>query len=53
MLLKNLGYHRKHPKNYSVGVNVEYSLRHYPDTIYSNLEKHANEFFHNIKFTEF
>lgn len=53
MLLENIGYHCIHPKNKTVGVNIEYSLRHYSDTTYAAFAKHANEFFNNIKFTEF
>ena len=53
MLLENLGYHCKHPKNHTVGVNIEYSLRHYPDTSYSSFETDAERFFSNVQFTEF
>lgn len=53
MILNNRGYICKHPKNATVGVRIEYSLRHYPETDYSTFEKNANEFFSNIKFTEF
>lgn len=53
MLLENLGYHCIHPKKLTVGVIIEYSLRHYSDTDYSTLNDDASEFFSNIKFTEF
>lgn len=53
MLLENRGYNCKHPKNSTVGVNIEYSLRHFPETSYLSFEKSANEFFSNIKFTAF
>ncbi|MCK4951906.1 MAG: hypothetical protein KAS48_08815 [Gammaproteobacteria bacterium] len=53
MLLENLGYHCIHPKNSTVGVNMAYSLRHYPDTNYPMLNENAREFFNNVKFTEF
>lgn len=53
MLLENLGYHCKHPRNQKVGVNIEYSLRHYPETSYPSFETNAENFFNNVKFTEF
>ena len=53
MLLENIGYHCIHPKNQTVGVNMEYSLRHYSDTTYETFANNANEYFNNIKFTEF
>ena len=53
MLLENIGYHCMHPKNRTVGVNMEYSLRHYLETTYAAFAGNANEFFNNIKFTEF
>jgi len=53
MLLENHGYHCKHPKNQTVGVNIEYSLRHYPETSYPSFETNAGNFFNNVKFTEF
>ena len=53
MLLENRGYNCKHPKNYSVGVNIEYSLRHFPDTEYPLFDQNANEFANNIQFIEF
>lgn len=53
MLLENRGYNCKHPKNDSVGVNVEYSLRHFPETEYLFFDKNSNEFASNIEFTEF
>ncbi len=53
MLLENIGYHCIHPKNRTVGVNMEYSLRHYTDTTYGAFANNANEYFNNIKFTEF
>ena len=53
MLLENIGYHCIHPKNRTVGVNIEYSLRHYADTNYEAFYNNANEYFNNIKFTEF
>lgn len=53
MLLENLGYHCMHPRNHAVGVNIEYSLRHYPETGYPSFESNAVDFFRNVKFTEF
>ena len=53
LLLENRGYHCKHPKNHAMGVNIEYSLRHYPDTSYASFEANANKFFSNVKFTDF
>lgn len=53
MLLENLGYNCQHPLNKLVGVHIEYSLRHYPDTVYSSFESDANGFFGNIEFTRF
>lgn len=53
MLVENFGYHCKHPKNPAVGVNIEYSLRHFPDTSYSSLETDAKNFFSNVRFIEF
>jgi len=53
MLLENLGYHCKHPKNHMVGVNLEYSLRHFPETSYTSFEVDATKFFNNVKFTDF
>ena len=53
MLLENIGYHCIHPKNRTVGVNMEYSLRHFADTTYGEFANNANEYFSDIKFTEF
>jgi hypothetical protein len=53
MLLENIGYNCKHPKNHMVGVNIEYSIRHYPETNYSSFEVDAANFFNNVEFTEF
>jgi hypothetical protein len=53
MLLENRGYHCMHPRNHTVGVNIEYSLRHYPDTSYQSFGKDAESFFTNVRFTEF
>ena len=53
LLLENIGYNCKHPKKTTVGINLEYSLRHYEETKYLQFEKHGNDFFNNVKFTEF
>lgn len=53
MLLENIGYNCKHPQKNTVGVNIEYSLRHYAETKYSSFEQNGNNFFQNIKFTDF
>ena len=53
MLLENRGYNCKHPENVTVGVIIEYSLRHFPESEYLSFEKNANEFASNIKFTDF
>ena len=53
MLLENTGYNCLHPKNKSVGVNIEYSIRRYPNSTYGNLENKINAFFNNIEFIEF
>lgn len=53
MLLENIGYNCIHPRNPTVGINIEYSLRHYPDTSYPSFIDNANAFFNNIKFTKF
>jgi hypothetical protein len=53
MLLENMGYNCQHPLNKLVGVHIEYSLRRYPDTVYSSFESDANGFFGNIGFTSF
>lgn len=53
MLLENTGYNCLHPKNKSVGVNIEYSIRRYPDSTYESFENKTNAFFNNIEFIEF
>ena len=53
MILENIGYNCKHPDKNTVGVNIEYSLRHFSETTYESFEKNGNEFFDNVKFTEF
>jgi len=53
MLLENIGYNCQHPVKNTVGVNMEYSLRHFEETNYSSFEKNGNEFFNNINFTDF
>ena len=53
MLMENIGYNCIHPKKKSIGVNVEYSLRHFVDTEYPLLNQNAETFFNNIEFTEF
>jgi len=53
MLLENIGYNCIHPERSTVGVNIEYSLRHFAETNYSLFEKNGNAFFNNIIFTAF
>lgn len=53
MLLENIGYNCKHPLNQSVGVNIEYSLRHYQKQTYESLGSDSKEFFNKIKFLNF
>ena len=53
MLLENIGYNCKHPLNKVVGVNIEYSLRHYQKNTYDSLESDAKTFFNNINFSKF
>jgi len=53
MLMENIGYNCIHPNKKSLGVNVEYSLRHFADTAYPLLDKDADDFFSHINFTKF
>ncbi|ABE53969.1 conserved hypothetical protein [Shewanella denitrificans OS217] len=53
MFLESIGYNCQHPKKNTVGVNIEYSLRHFAHTQYPSLEKDSDDFFKNIQFTEF
>ena len=53
MLLENIGYNCIHPEKSTVGVNMEYSLRHFAETNYSSFEKNGNAFFYNVNFTPF
>ena len=53
MLIEYIGYHCIHPNKKSVGVHMEYSLRHFSDTEYPALNIKADEFFSNVKFTAF
>ena len=53
MLLENIGYNCIHPEKSTVGVNMEYSFRHFAETNDPSFEKNGNDFFKNITFTEF
>ena len=53
MLIEYIGYNCIHPHKKSVGVHTEYSLRHFSNSKYPALNKNADEFFSNIKFSEF
>ena len=53
MLIEYIGYNCIHPYKKSVGVHTEYSLRHFVDSEYPAFDKNADEFFNNIKFSEF
>lgn len=53
MLLENIAYNCKHPLNESVGVNIEYSLRHYQKSSYESLESDAIAFFNAVNFLTF
>ena len=53
MVFESIGYNCQHPKNNTVGVNIEYSSRYYANTENSTLKNDSDSFFSNIKFTEF
>ncbi len=53
MLLESIGYNCQHPLNKTVGVNIEYSSRHFENTPNQSLSEHSAEYFNNIQFTEF
>lgn len=53
MLLESIGYNCQHPKNNTVGVNIEYSSRYFEGSKNPSLENDSDAFFNNIKFTEF
>jgi hypothetical protein len=53
MLSEMMGYHCQHPKNKNVGVNFQYSHRHYPGNEDSFLEKKATEVLEEVRFIAF
>mgnify|MGYP000721657825 CR=1 FL=1 len=53
MLLENFGYNCIHPNNEKIGVNIEYSLRHYASSAYPELSNNSKMFFSNLEFTQF
>jgi hypothetical protein len=53
MLSEMRGYHCQHPKNKNVGVNFQYSHRHYPGDEDPLIEKKAAEFLGDVKFIAF
>lgn len=53
MILDNRGYHCRHPRDRDVGVQIEYSLRHFPDRTYPSAQQHATRFFDDVRFTDF
>ena len=53
MLLESIGYNCQHPLNETVGVNIEYSSRHFEETPNLSLDEDSAEYFGNIQFTEF
>lgn len=52
MQIEYIGYNCIHPFKKSVGVNTEYSIRHFKNNGHPELTKNADEFFNNIKFKE-
>jgi hypothetical protein len=53
MVLETIGYNCQHPKNKAIGVYFEYSYRHHAGDEDSNLEKKANAFLDQVRFTDF
>ena len=53
MLIEYIGYNCIHPHKKSVGVHTEYSLRHFSDSEYPTFNHDGDEFFSNIRFSEF
>jgi hypothetical protein len=53
MVIEYVGYNCIHPMKKTVAVHTEYSLRHFSDSKYPAFNKDADEFFSNIKFSEF
>jgi len=53
MVMETIGYNCQHPKNKSIGVDFEYSYRHYAGDEDANLEKKANAFLDQVQFTDF
>ena len=53
MLIEYIGYNCIHPNKKSVGIHMEYSLRHFIDNKYPGLNKKADGFFSNVKFSAF
>ncbi|TMH43579.1 MAG: hypothetical protein E6H59_07790 [Betaproteobacteria bacterium] len=53
MLSEMMGYHCQHPKNKNVGVNFQYSHRHYPGDEDPLIGKKAAEFLEDVKFIAF
>jgi hypothetical protein len=53
MILEMIGYHCQHPKNKRIGVNFEYSHRHYSGNNDTALEAKADAFLEQVRFTDF
>jgi|GEM_PF-2395641 len=53
MLLETAGLHCRHPLRPTVGVHIEYSLRHFAHNQYSTFDSDATRFFEQVNFTEF
>ena len=52
MQIQYIGYNCIHPFKKTVGVNIEYSFRHFKGNEHPELTKNAEEFFSNIQFKE-
>ena len=53
MVMETIGYNCQQSKNRTIGVDFEYSYRHYPGDEDVNLEKKANDFLDQVRFTDF
>jgi len=53
MLLESIGYNCQHPLRRTVGVNIEYSSRHFEDTPNLTIINDSESFFKTVSFTEF
>jgi hypothetical protein len=53
MIMETIGYNCQHSKNKSIGVDFGYSYRHYAGDEDADLEKKANAFLEQVRFTDF